>query len=273
MFRARFDDAPQIALEELLDGVERTFRPDDEASMEACGPLLAGYARDSGILPSLVTAAVTNLKQETSVSPIRTPQSFLIAVRETFYVRCNLWMPLSSSLRSREYQERLYSLEVPHDHNFSFLTVGHIGPGYQTDLFEYDRARVAGQVGEEVALHPAGSYTLGAGDVMLYRQGIDVHVQHQPSAPSASINIMFLSERNRREWQYLFDLETGRITGLSGTSMRSRQELIRLAGELGDEETAGLLDELAKRCPCAITREASAVALSSIACRPRAAAA
>ena len=262
MFRARFEDAPQIALEELIEAVERTFRQDDEASMEACGPMLAGFAKDAGILPRLVNAAIGAIIASRSVAPIRTPQSFLIAARETFYVRCNLWMPLSESLRSRQYQERLYSLEVPHDHNFSFLTVGHLGPGYTTELYEYERSSVRGDIGEEVRLTPSGTYVLSPGDVMLYRQGIDVHVQHQPAAPSASINLMFLSERNRREWQYLFDIESGRIAGLSGTAIRSRHELMRLAGEVGDAQTADLLDSISRDCPCLQTRAAGKRALA-----------
>ena len=30
---------------------------------------------------------------------------------------------------------------VPHDHNFSFLTVGYLGPGYWSEYYEYDYER------------------------------------------------------------------------------------------------------------------------------------
>jgi hypothetical protein len=264
MYRARFDTAAEIGLEELIEGVAEVVRPDDFETMEACGPLLAGYAKKPGILSGLVNDTVKNLLSDRVVAPIRTPQSFLLAVHELFYIRCNVWMPLPANIKSKAYQERLYSLEVPHDHNFSFLTVGYTGPGYQTDLFEYDRKMVKGQVGEEVELRPAGSFTLAPGDVMLYRQGIDVHTQHQPLEISASINVMFLSEYNRREWQYLFDLQSNRITGLTGNAMRSRHEMMALAGEVGSLETLDYLQDVSRKCPCPLTRQAALEAFGKL---------
>ena len=41
---------------------------------------------------------------------------------------------------------------VPHDHNFSFLTVGYLGPGYWSDYYEYDYEKVVGLPGEKVDL-------------------------------------------------------------------------------------------------------------------------
>lgn len=269
MFSARFDEAPEIGLEELIEAVRAAFRPDDFESMEACATYLAGYARNKSILVDLVNESVRALLSKRTVAPVRTPQSFLIAVDERFYVRCNLWTPLDPGLQSKIFQERLYSLEIPHDHNFSFLTVGYLGPGYHTEIYEYERDRVEGRIGESVELRAVGSYTLGVGDVMLYRQGVDVHVQHQPPATSASINLMFLSEYTAHEWQYLFNLEERRISGLSGSSMRSRHELLTLAGEVGDAETAALLEDISRSCPCSRTRQAGIVALEALATATR----
>ena len=41
---------------------------------------------------------------------------------------------------------------VPHDHNFSFLTVGYLGPGYWSEYYEYDYGEVVGMPGEKVDL-------------------------------------------------------------------------------------------------------------------------
>jgi hypothetical protein len=265
MFRARFDDAPEIGLEELVESVARTADPNDVGSLAACAPLLAGFARRPGIVSGLINKTIGDLLSARLVAPIRTPQSFVLAIHELFYVRCNLWAPLAPDLRSKSYQERLYSLEVPHDHNFSFLTVGYLGPGYSTDLFEYDRRHVEGRIGETVDLRPAGTVTLTPGDVMLYREGVDVHVQHQPPEMSASLNIMFLSEFTRREWQYIFDLPSRTITGLSGNAMRSRHELMMLAGEVGDAETMSLLEDVDSQCACPSTRRAAVAALNNLA--------
>lgn len=262
IYKQRFDAVEAIGLNELIDQVEATLSVDDFGSMEACATHLAAYAKNPGIISGLVSNHIRQLLSDRTVAPTRTPQSFIIAVREKFYIRCNIWSPLSPKLKSLSFQRRLYSLEVPHDHNFSFLTVGYAGPGYRTDTFEYDRTLVGGRIGEKVGLVPTGSHVLSAGDVVLYRQGIDAHVQHQPVEMSASINIMFLSDYTRREWQYLFDLEAGTISGLSGSAMRSRQELIRLAAEMDDPEISEQLSDVARRCVCPVTRQSALKALS-----------
>lgn len=264
MFSVHPQGVRAIGLEELVDSVMSTLRLDDFESMGACAPFLAGFARNEGLLVELVNDSIRSLLSKRTVAPVRTPQSFLIGVEKSFYVRCNLWTPLNPALRSKAYQERLYSLEVPHDHNFSFLTVGYLGPGYETDIFEYDRSKVEGRIGESVDLRSVGRYRLGVGDVMLYRQGIDAHVQHQPAAPSASINLMFLSDYTAHEWQYLFDLQERKISGLSGSSMRSQDELLALAGEVGDDETEELLSEISRKSTCANARTAGARALAAL---------
>ncbi|MEN2791462.1 hypothetical protein ABC974_17630 [Sphingomonas oligophenolica] len=264
IYRARFESSSPIELEELVQRVADTIREDDFESMKACAPFLASYARKAGILRDVINNTIEDMLLDRTVAPIRTPQSFILAVHDKFYVRCNIWAPIASGIVSKPFQERLYSLEAPHDHNFSFLTVGYAGPGYKTDIYEYDRETVSGTVGEKVSLRPTGSYVLSPGDVMLYRQGIDVHVQHQPEQYSASLNVMFLSDYSRREWQFLFDLETSTISGLSGSAMRSRHELITLAAELGDAETTSRLVDVSERCPCPRTRQAALVALNTI---------
>src|SRR3546814_33924 len=64
-----------------------------------------------------------------------------------------------------------------HDHNFSFLTVGYMGPGYWSEYYEYDYANVAGYVGEKVNLRYIEKSKLDEGKVMLYRIHRDVHLQ------------------------------------------------------------------------------------------------
>ncbi len=264
MFRARFDEAPEIELDELVERVAQTVIPDDFESMKSCAPFLAGYARRKDILVDTINQTIEGLMLARTVAPTRTPQSFLLAVHDKFYIRCNIWAPISNDVKSKLYQERLYSLEVPHDHNFSFLTVGYSGPGYKTNILEHSRSREEYSVGDAVNLSPVGTYTLSPGDVMFYRQGIDVHVQHQPAELSSSINIIFISEYSQTEWQYIFDLKTATITGLSGSAIRSRRELIMLAAELGNAETIRRLTDLSARCPCAKTRQAALLALNNL---------
>ena len=71
---------------------------------------------------------------------------------------------------------------IPHDHNFSFLTVGYIGPGYWSDYYEYDHDSVLGAPGEEAAQPPLRRRTLAQFDAQtrLARPGPgqDAHRSH-----------------------------------------------------------------------------------------------
>src|SRR3546814_8782480 len=89
-----------------------------------------------------------------------------------------------------------------HDHNFSFLTVGYMGPGYWSEYYEYDYANVAGYVGEKVNLRYIEKSKLDEGKVMLYRIHRDVHLQLPADEMSVSLNIM-RSEEHTSELQSL----------------------------------------------------------------------
>jgi hypothetical protein len=103
---------------------------------------------------------------------------------------------------------------APHDHNFDFLTVGYCGPGYESDYYEYDYARVAGYPGEDARLRFVERGTLSPGKLMLYRRHVDVHSQRPPESLSVSINVMRLDPAQGWFDQYGFDLERGTVARL-----------------------------------------------------------
>src|SRR5579884_2565752 len=77
-----------------------------------------------------------------------TAQTLLLGGGRDFLSRANIWMPPARDAAAREDQNRLFFYEIPHDHNFSFLTVGYFGPGYETTIYEYDSSGVQGEIGE-----------------------------------------------------------------------------------------------------------------------------
>ncbi len=54
-----------------------------------------------------------------------------------YYMRANFW-PSADEHMFRASGSGAFSYELPHDHNFDFLTVGYFGPGYTSDYYEYD---------------------------------------------------------------------------------------------------------------------------------------
>ncbi len=81
--------------------------------------------------------------------------------------------------------------QVAHSHNFSLLDTNYFGPGYETDVFDWDVDDHPDPApNEPVQLQPRGRYQLAPGTVMYYRAFEDAHIQYEPTAYSASINLL-----------------------------------------------------------------------------------
>ena len=98
--------------------------------------------------------------------------------------------------------------DLPHDHNFSFLTVGYLGPGYWSDYYEHDGDAHAGLDGEPVELRFVERSRLSEGRVLLYRAHRDIHVQRPPDSFSVSLNILAADPGQHWRTQYRFDIDT-----------------------------------------------------------------
>ena len=137
---------------------------------------------------------------------------------------------------------------VPHDHNFSFLTVGYLGPGYWSDYYEYDYEQVVGVPGETVDLSFVEKSRLEPGKVMLYRAHRDVHNQLPADEMSISINIMHAAPSVPFLSQYRFDVEERKIAGI--LSRTSAEALLALAATHGGGDGRDLVESFASRHPC-----------------------
>ena len=191
-----------------------------------------------------------------------TAQTLLLGAGPDFIIRANIWTPPPADPELRATQKRLFVYDVPHDHNFSFLTVGYFGPGYETTIYEYDPKRVAGEIGEKVELRFLERTTLPVGKMMLYRMSRDVHSQEYPERLSISLNLLLAPpETNQRE-QFLFDLKSSRIAQYARNTASTRLTMCRVARYIGDSRTATLLDELSCKHSSARVRLTAAESLS-----------
>jgi hypothetical protein len=256
------DGAAPIELGDLVEILATGgFDPDDEAGIAAFGPALARLAGNRRFLGDL---AIGELKRGCAGQVERnryTAQVILLHAAPGFAIRANFWPAAEDSVVVNSGTAPFF-YGVPHDHNFSFLTVGYLGPGYWSDYYEYDYEAVAGLIGESVALRFVERSRLAEGKVMLYRRFRDVHSQLPPDSLSVSLNILALSDRSDFCDQYRFDLERREVAGL--VNANPLEALVKLAVHLGGGNGRDLAEAFAARHPSERIRFAAIEALASL---------
>ena len=256
------DTAEAIELGDLIESLSGgSFDPDDEESIAEFGPSLAKLANNRRFLADLV---IEELKQDCAGQSRRnqyTAQVILLHVAPGFAIRANFWPSADDSVVVNSGVDPFF-YRVPHDHNFSFLTVGYFGPGYWSDYFEYEYGEVSGFTGERAALRFVERSRLEPGKVMLYRRLRDVHSQLPPDALSVSINILAQSTATDMLDQYRFDLDRREIAGIVNNS--SLEALVKLAVHLGAGNGRDLADSFASTHPTGRIRFAAVEALASL---------
>lgn len=235
-------------LGDLIEALETGgFDPEDEDSLAAFAPDLRRLAANRRFLGDLM---IEELKQscagQVAGNHYGAQVILLHGASRKFMLRANFWPSVGDSAVVSS-GERAFFYGVPHDHNFSFLTVGYVGPGYWSDYYEYDYSRTAGVVGEAVDLRFVERSRLSEGKVLLYRRHLDVHNQHAPDSLSVSLNVIALSDASDFYDQYSFDLERRRISGI--INRNGLETLVALAGRLGGDNGRGLIEDFARSHP------------------------
>lgn len=249
-------------LEEYLAYVEKNVCVSDRQSLIDSAPALLSLANNRRFIAHRLNAEIQAWRDFQSTNDY-TAQTMMLGRGPGFVVRANIWMPYDAEMRNREWQQRLFFYTVAHDHNFDFLTVGYTGPGYYSDLYEYDRSSVIGLPGEPVDLVDRGRIRLDRGKVMLYRASQDIHAQQPPEAFSISLNLMVADQRMGLQEQYFFDTDKRCLRGPVESGVSNRVFLCEMARYVGDSRTRSLLDQIAAAHPCGRTR---AMAVDSLVC-------
>lgn len=241
------DKESAIDLAELVETLEDRFDPRDEEGMAQWAPALRRLAKNREFLGDV---AIEELKQHCCGQTARNQYSAQVILlhgkSQKFVVRANFWPSETDSVYTNSGPEPFF-YGMPHDHNFSFLTVGYLGPGYRSDYYEYDYDRVVGCPGEEVDLRFVERSCLSEGKVMLYRKHRDVHSQLPPDSLSVSLNILAVSAETEFKEQYSFDLTSSKVTGTVNPS--ALETFVRLAGVFGGGNGQDLVEDFAERHP------------------------
>lgn len=191
------------------------------------------------------------------------PNSFLLSpAHPNFVIRANIWLPLCADVERRVFEANLFAYHRAHNHNFHFLTVGHYGPGYFTDIYAYARDRIVGYVNEPVEMTHVEHTALTEGKVMFYEAGKDIHTQYPSISASVSLNLVVVSEEERLHDQYFFDTKQSTISGYSDTLATKRVSLLRFASCVADDNTIDVLSSIAVTHPCHRTRLQAFISLA-----------
>ncbi|MFN3388850.1 MAG: transposase [Allosphingosinicella sp.] len=242
------DTAEACELGNLIEALETgAFDPEDEDSIASFAPELRRLANNPRFLGDV---ALEELKQQCRGQIERNHYSAQVILLHTspkkFALRANFWPAEADSVVVNSGTDPFF-YGLPHDHNFSFLTVGYLGPGYWSDYYEYEYEDVLGYTGEKVDLRFVERSRLSPGKVMLYRKLRDIHRQLPPDSLSVSLNILAISGVNDHFDQYRFDIERSEVSGIINQS--ALENLVALAARYGGEEGLDLIQSFAKRHP------------------------
>ena len=243
------EDKERIELGDLIEALNQdSFDPADEESFAAAAPLLKRLANNRDFLAELALAELKDRCTRQSLENRYSSQVLMLhRASEKFFIRANFWPSERDSVFKTSGTSPFF-YHVPHDHNFSFLTVGYLGPGYWSEYYEYDYESVAGLPGEKVDLRFIEKSRLEQGKVMLYRAHRDVHDQLPADDMSVSINIMEASNRLPFLDQYRFDVKKCEIAGI--LTRTSSEALLALAANHDGGNVRDLVESFAARHPC-----------------------
>lgn len=249
-----------IGLDELVEALEANpVDVRDEDAFASWGPLLAQLGRNPDFLADLAIAELkTRCAAQGGIHGYGA-QSFLLRSPNGRYVlRANFW-PAREDPVLRASGASAFFYDLPHDHNFPFLTYGYLGPGYWSDYYEYDVAALAGLPGEAAGLRFTERARLDPGKLMLYRMRRDIHVQLPPDSMSVSLNILGADPAQPWLDQYRFDVERGTIA--EALTATAAEALVAIAVHIGNG--LDLAERFAQAHPCPRMRVTALDALAS----------
>lgn len=240
-------DPNLIGVEQCVDALaEHGFNPRDEGSLAHAALCLRQLGNDRHFLGDFIARELATRDEELREQSYG-PQSIVLSSAQSgAFLRANIW-PAESDQALAASGRTAFQYDMPHDHNFSFLTLGYFGPGYRSDYWEYDYEATTGFAGEHVPLIPKGRQQLSPGKIMLYRAHLDIHNQLPPDAMSVSLNVMHADGTCGWFDQYRFDPGRGTIAGRLGAG--SSEAFMRIAVSLESDDACDLAERFGRSHP------------------------
>jgi hypothetical protein len=235
-----------LSLREFIEWCDSASSLRDPENAQEIANAISAAAANRRLIPDFLVGELRSLRDFQHDNTYK-PPTFVVHKGKGYTLRAVVWLPLEERL-----EPSLFSYHEAHDHNFDFYTCGCFGPGYTTDIYEYDPDSVVGLPGERVKLHFLERTTLPEGKVMFYRASHDVHVQLPPPSLSVSFNLILAAAGKPRR-QFDFDLTTERIKAQVDAA-NWHQALFEAASLAGDERTLEVLVSIAETHPSSTVR-------------------
>lgn len=252
--------ADTIELAEFIEFIDKSYKKINLDALQDCASNLARLANNRMFLSSFIATELKKL-QKFQVGNDYTAQTLMLGgVAGKFHIRANVWLPEHLLHKDNfEGEKKFYSFEYPHDHNFDFLTVGYFGKGYETDIYEYDRTRISGNIGESVPLRFLETTSLPEQKLMIYRAGQDLHVQKLPQQFSISINILCPARVGYD--QFVFDVHQQTVSKVLRSNFSGQRWIVEAAAYLCDDNVSDVLLDIATKHPAKRLKELAQIAL------------
>jgi hypothetical protein len=236
-----------IGLDDIIEMLRvGGFDPEDEDNFASWGLALKKLANNRTFLADIALAELKDRCGNQTRDNQYGPQVIMLGGVGQFYLRANFW-PGKDDPVLRASGPGPFFYGIPHDHNFSFLTVGYLGPGYWSEYYEFDYDEVVGHSGEKVNLRYIEKSRLEPGKVMLYRAHRDVHNQLTADAMSVTVNIMGMTHGIPLLDQYKFDIANQRVDSIANRI--AMEPLLALSAHFGGGNGADLLASFAAGHP------------------------
>jgi len=248
-------------LGDLVEALETgRFDARDEDSFASFGDGLKALANNRDFLADMIVDELKQHCRDQSAQNVYGPQVVILHQSRGFFLRANFW-PSEDDRLLRENGHEAFFYHVPHDHNFSFLTAGYMGPGYWSDYYEYDYETFAGAIGDEADLRFVERARLEQGKIMLYRAHRDVHAQLPADELSVSLNIMERAPHLSFRDQYRFDADGKTVA--AHLTRSAVEPLLALCAQLGGGDARDLVESFAAHHPSDRIQFSAITALAS----------
>jgi hypothetical protein len=243
-----YADDTAISLGDCIAALEqRGFDPAEDESLLGAAQLLRRLGNNRSFLGDLLLEELKARHDKDDSASAYGPQVVMLSdLGGEFFLRANVW-PSRDEHMFRASGAGNFVYELPHDHNFDFLTVGYFGPGYWSDYYEYDYEAVEGAIGEKAGLRFIERSRLEPGKLMHYRAHRDVHSQLTPDALSVSVNVMHAGGAQGWTDQYRFDTENDTISAV--LSPGASEVFLRIAVGLECPDAMDLAEHFARHHP------------------------
>jgi len=257
-----------ISLTEFIKVLDEKFDPLNPESLIDCSEDFHKLSNNENLLVDFISEELQKANNSFQSSNNYKPHSFSLYACADYYIRANIWKPISNS-QYRNWNKEIYKSLNTHDHNFYFLTVGYMGGGYTTEIWEYDYDKINFILNEKIELRYLEKTKLTKGKVMFYRASKDIHLQYPPKEYSISLNVIPNDKRLFRKEQLFFDVNSKTVSRISNNVGSGRHLITKLASLYGNKRTIDLLEIISKTHELPFIKLKSLEALSNLSEQPK----